>query len=169
MNNRNIPTKILRFFRLLYLKLFRINDSPQKIALGFGLGAFLGILPGTGPIASLVLAAVFRINKAAALLGSILTNTWASFLIIVLSIKMGAGIMGLEWQQVYASWQHLLTDFQWKNIFDLSILKLMLPVLTGYLILSFCLGLIAYCSALILLYFLKRRRDENKSRTRISG
>jgi uncharacterized protein (DUF2062 family) len=35
--------RLQRFFKFLYLKLFRINDSPQRIALGFGAGAFMGI------------------------------------------------------------------------------------------------------------------------------
>lgn len=46
--------RILRLLKLIYIKLFRINDTPQKIAQGFGLGVFLGILPGTGPIAAAV-------------------------------------------------------------------------------------------------------------------
>ena len=32
--------KVARFFKALYLKLFRINDTPQKIAIGFGVGVF---------------------------------------------------------------------------------------------------------------------------------
>ncbi|MDD5669514.1 MAG: DUF2062 domain-containing protein, partial [Candidatus Omnitrophica bacterium] len=68
--------KLARFFKFIYLKIFRINDTPRKIAFGFGLGVFLGILPGTGPVASVIVAAFLHANKAAALLGSLITNTW---------------------------------------------------------------------------------------------
>ncbi|HNQ50300.1 MAG TPA: DUF2062 domain-containing protein [Candidatus Omnitrophota bacterium] len=168
MNKKAFHNRIIRFFKVLYLKLFRINDSPQRVSLGFGVGAFVGFLPGTGPIAALVLAALFRINKAAALLGSLLTNTWLSFLTIILSIKIGSRIMGLEWHQVYDRWQELLKDFHWKQLLDVSILKLILPVLTGYLVLSFCLAIAVYIGALVILTMLKRRRDEDKNRAHIS-
>ena len=65
--------KLLQF---LFDKLFKINDTPQKIALGFGLGVFAGIFPGTGPVAAILLAYVFRANRASALFGSLFTNTW---------------------------------------------------------------------------------------------
>ncbi|MCG2713658.1 MAG: DUF2062 domain-containing protein [Candidatus Omnitrophica bacterium] len=67
--------KIINF---IFAKLFKINDSAGKIALGVGLGVFAGLLPGTGPAAALLLALVFRANRAAALLGSLITNTWLS-------------------------------------------------------------------------------------------
>ena len=169
MNKKAIHNRFIRFLKVLYLKMFRINDTPQRVALGFGLGVFIGILPGTGPLAALVLATLFRINKAAALLGSILTNTWLSLITIVLSIKIGASIMGLEWHEVYNTWKQLLQHFHWKQLLDTQILQLMLPVLTGYLILSFCLALVVYSGALFILLFLKRRRNETQNRTHLPG
>jgi uncharacterized protein len=167
MNKKAVHNRIIRFLKMLYLKMFRINDTPQRVALGFGLGVFVGILPGTGPLAALLLAALFRINKAAALLGSILTNTWLSLITIVLSIKIGASIMGLEWRQVYNTWQQILKNFHWNHLLNTSILQLMLPVLTGYLILSFCLAVAVYSGALIILLILKRRRYESQNRTHL--
>lgn len=167
MNKKAIHNRIIRFLKFLYLKIFRINDTPQRVSLGFGLGVFVGILPGTGPLIALILAALFRVNKAAALLGSILTNTWLSLITIVLSIKIGARIMGLEWHQVYNTWQQLLKDFHWKQVLDASVLKMLVPVLTGYLILSFCLALVVYSGALFILSILKRRRNETQNRTHL--
>jgi uncharacterized protein (DUF2062 family) len=158
MNKKTIFNKSVRFLKFLYLKMFRIHDTPQRVSLGFGLGVFTGILPGMGPIAALVLAAIFRVNKAAALLGSILTNTWLSVVTIVLSIKIGAAIMGLEWHEVLNTWHQLLRDFHWKQLLESSVLKMMLPVLAGYLILSLCLAFIVYITALSILVFLKRSK-----------
>lgn len=52
-------SSIRESFRSIYLKLFQINDTPQRIALGVGLGVFTGIIPGAGPIAALFLAMLF--------------------------------------------------------------------------------------------------------------
>ena len=99
--------KNLSLFNLFYERLFKINDSPQKIALGLGLGVFAGILPGTGPLAALFLAFIFRANRASALLGSLATNTWISFVTFVLAIKIGSAILEVSWLDVQAGWKKL--------------------------------------------------------------
>jgi hypothetical protein len=143
---RKKGNNILRFLKLIYIKLFRIHDTPQRIALGVGIGIFLGIMPGTGPIAAVFMALALRVNRAAALLGSLLTNTWLSILTFFLSIKIGSGIMGLDWQDVHRE-------------------KIVLPVIIGYLVVGFCLGLIAY---LVTLFIITQIRHENKNRANIS-
>ena len=64
---KNSLNNIKNFLRFVYAKLFSINDTPNKISLGLGLGVFAGILPGTGPIAAVFLALVFRANRASGL------------------------------------------------------------------------------------------------------
>ena len=140
-----------RLFKLIYIKLFRIHDAPQRIALGFGLGVFCGILPGTGPLASLFLAFVLRVNRASALLGSLLTNTWLSLVTFFLSIKIGSAIFGMNWRDVYNNWVLFFKDFRWARLFELSILKIILPAILGYSIVAFCLGLLVYLITLIAL------------------
>jgi uncharacterized protein (DUF2062 family) len=152
---KEIKSRIIDFFKLIYVKLVKINDTPQKIAAGFGLGVFLGILPGTGPIAALLAASFLRINRAAAVTGSLLTNTWLSILTIPLSMKIGSAIMQLSWQKVYNDWRIFLKDFHWTGLFRLSSLEIILPVLLGYLVLGFILGLAAF---FIILAIIKKRR-----------
>ncbi len=164
-NNNNI----LRFLKLIYIKLFRIHDTPQRIALGVGIGVFLGIIPGTGPIAAVFMALVLRVNRAAALLGSLLTNTWLSFLTFFLSIKIGASIMRVDWQDVHRNWVQFLKDFRVITLFKLATLKIILPVIIGYFVVAFCLGLIAYLVTLIIFTRIKKKvRGENKNRVNIS-
>ncbi len=150
MRNKNIVDKIKRFFRLIYLKLFRINDTPQRIALGAGLGVFSGIMPGTGPIAAVCLAFLFRVNRAAALLGSLLTNTWLSFVIFVLAIKTGSFIFGVDWQAIHKQCLIIFTKFSWQGLLKTSFLKVVLPVMTGYLVIGIFLGLAAYFVTLLI-------------------
>ena len=162
---RKKSNKILRFLKLIYIKLFRIHDTPQKIALGVGIGVFLGIMPGTGPIAAVFMALALRVNRAAALLGSLLTNTWLSILTFFLSIKLGSAIMGLHWQDVHRDWVQFLKDFKVITLFKVATLKIVLPVIIGYLVVGFCLGLIAY---LVTLSIITQIRHENKNRANIS-
>ncbi len=153
------------FLDLFYHQLFRINDSPHKVAAGLGMGVFCGIMPGTGPIAALFLALLLRVNRAAALLGSLATNTWLSIVTFLLSVKLGSVIMGLDWQVARSDWWLFLSEFRWLNLFKLSILRIILPVIIGYLAVAFLLGLATYLSALIILIKL---RYANKSRINLS-
>jgi len=160
MQKRKILSRIHRFLKFLYIKLFRINDSPQKIALGFGLGVFLGVLPGAGPIASLFLAMLFRVNRASALLGCLLTNTWISIVAFLLSIKVGSIIMGLNWHSVHASYLQFIKDFHWVNLLELSVLKVMLPVIIGYFVVSFMFAAMSYLAVIIVVTKVKPKRKK---------
>lgn len=140
--------KLLRLIRYLYNKFILLNDSPQRIAIGFGLGVFLGMLPGTGPIASLAMAALLRVNKAAALAGSLLTNTWLSLVSLFFSVKIGAWIFGLKPQELFNQWQDFIRHPQWNP-------GLILPVFAGYLAISLALGIAAFC----LIFSLLKLRD----------
>ena len=142
---------IRKLFVFLQHKLFNINDTPQRIALGAGLGVFTGIIPGTGPVAALFLAFLFRVNRASALLGSLMTNTWLSLVTFFLSIEIGSAIFGMNWQDVYNNWILFFKNFRWMRLFKLSIFKIILPVMLGYFIVAFCLGFLVYLTTLIVL------------------
>jgi uncharacterized protein (DUF2062 family) len=149
--------RFLRALKYLYLKLFRTNDTPQRIALGLGIGVFLGVLPGAGPLAALIGATIFRANRAAAVIGALFTNTWTSILTIILSIKVGAVIMHLNWHDLYNQWQVLLKNFHWNSLLQLSFLKIFFPVFIGYLLVSAGLGLTTYLISLLLLHLRKHK------------
>lgn len=153
----SIIGRLKYFLKVLYEKLVKIDDSPQRTALGFGLGVFLGIFPGSGPIASLVLATIFRINKAAALLGSVLTNTWLSFVTFLLAVKVGSSLTGSDWRKVYDQYELLIKDFHWKDLWDLSLLKILTPLMVGYIIVGFVAAFVGY---LVVVTILNQRKDK---------
>lgn len=159
---KRIKSKVLRFLKLIYVKLCRINDSPQKIAQGFGLGVFLGVMPGVGVIAALVLASLLRMNRASAVIGTLLTNTWFTFVIFFLSIRTGAVIMGRDWHEVHRNWVILLKDFHWAALFKSSCLDVILPIAAGYLVISLFLAALSY--AAVLAFITQIRHAKNKSR-----
>lgn len=146
-----IVNAVKNFFLTLYKKLVRINDSPQRVALGFGLGIFSGIFPGTGPLAALFLALIFKANKASALLGSLLTNTWLSFVILLPAVKVGSYIAGMNWEQAYQGISNLSKAGGWKAIFHLPFLQVILPLIIGYILVALCLGALTYICSLTLI------------------
>ena len=149
--------KIIKF---IFTKFFKINDSAQKIALGVGLGVFAGLFPGTGPAAALFLAFIFRANRAAALLGGLLTNTWLSVVTFILAIKVGSAILKMNWQAVQQQAQGLLKNFGWAKFFKLSFLEVLLPVAVGYLVIGLVLGVLSYCLTLLII---RRNFQGNKT------
>jgi uncharacterized protein (DUF2062 family) len=167
MKKKNSIDRVFRFLKLTWIKLYRINDTPQKIALGFGLGVFLGVMPGVGILVALILSWLLRLNRIAALLGTLLTNTWISFVTLLLSIKVGSAIMGLDWHLVYENWKSLLKSFSWQKVCSVSFLEIFRPVAVGYSIVSFCLGALAYIAVLVLI--VKVRNAKNKNRTHLPG
>jgi uncharacterized protein (DUF2062 family) len=143
-----VLTKIIKF---TFSKLFKINASAQKVALGVGLGVFAGLLPGTGPAAALFLAFIFRANRAAALLGGLLTNTWLSLVTFILAIKVGSVILKLDWQAVQQQSQGLFKNFGWAKFFKLSFFEVLLPVIVGYLVMGLVLGALSYSLTLLII------------------
>ncbi|MFA4888538.1 MAG: DUF2062 domain-containing protein [Candidatus Omnitrophota bacterium] len=143
MRKRSLPSKISRLAKVVYLKLFRINDSPLKIALGFGLGVFVGVMPGIGPVIALLLAFLFRVNRASALLGSILFNTWVGLIALLLAIKIGSVVTGLNYSDVYDGWNGLIKNFKWEKLFEVSVYDVLIPIGIGYLIIAFIFAVVA--------------------------
>lgn len=144
MNDLQKPRTEQNFWQSTYDRLVKINDSPQKIALGFGLGVFLGIFPGAGPVASVVLATAFRINPIAALTASLLTNTWISVVTFGFAVKVGAAVTGADWQKISQECKELIENFTWKNLFDVPLLKILYPLLIGYILVGLVLGAVSY-------------------------
>lgn len=163
MQKKTFKNQIVRLGKYLYLKIFRINDSPLRIALGFGLGAFLGVMPGVGPVAALVLSFLLRVNRASALLGSIIFNTWVSVVALLLAVKTGSAVMGLDHRDVYAAASGIVRDFQWGRLFELSVHDILAPVAIGFLIVSLCIAAVAAVAAyFIVLHIRSRRRSRGR-------
>ena len=152
-----IPQRFKDFIKNIYTKLIKIDDTPQKIACGFGLGVFLGILPWLGPVAAFILATIFRCNKLAAVTGSLLTNTWLTLITFVLAGRVGTFVTGEDWQSIYEEVKMLIKNFHWKDIFDSSFFQIAKPFLIGYVIVALIAGIGAY---FLSLWLLARRRKK---------
>jgi hypothetical protein len=147
--------------KLLYQEIFKIDDSPQKIALGLSIGIFTGVFPGIGPMVALFLAFLFRANRAAALFGSLLTNTWISFIVFIFAIRLGAHIFDISWRTTREEWNYFLRMMHWEELFKVSFYKAILPTLLGYLIIAIILAALTYLLAILLLKLDANRKNKN--------
>lgn len=154
-----------RLLRFLYLKLIKINDTPQRVALGLALGVFLGLIPGTGSIAAITLAIVFRLNRFAAITGSLITNTWLSLAMLIPAIKTGAKILNLNWTELNSNFMAFLAEFRWSVLFKVSIYKIILPVAVGYVTISLSLAVLVY---VISISIILHKRHGTKDRSNVS-
>ena len=148
----------------LYKVLFINNDNPYKIAAGFGLGVFTGVMPGIGPLVALALAALLRVNKASALLGSFITNTWISFLVLLLAFKTGAVLFGVNLQGLRQEWVRLWESFNWAHLCSMSVLRIFIPVITGYLLIAAGCGIVSYAVLLVVIFIFKKMKEIKKRR-----
>ena len=139
--------------RGVYERLVRMDDSPQRIAIGFGVGVFPGILPGTGPIAALAVSWALRLNKAATLLGAVLTNTWLSFVTFMLALKIGSALSGSNWLDIKEHARQLLDHFSWSTLWNTSLAHILKPLLLGYAAVGLLCALAGYVLALAILHF----------------
>ena len=145
--------------KLIYIKLVKIDDSPHKIAVGFGLGVFAGIMPFAGPVIAVFLAILFKVNRASAFLGGLITNTWITVVAFLFSIKVGSVIFGINSDVIRLRWMALLKDFHLSSFFKLSAFEIILPVLTGYLAIAFFSACAAYAMIMLIMKFVELKKD----------
>lgn len=148
--------KIKKFFQGIYNQIVTMHDSPHHVALGFGMGVFLGILPFTGTLAAITMAVIFKFNKASALLGSVVTNTWLSVVTFAIAGKIGCALLGYDWKIIYDQAHDVVFHFTWASLWKTASIKIILPLFLGYLIVGALSGLFSYWVIRIVL----RRRTQ---------
>ena len=150
----NLPPS-LRHFRD---KLLGINDSTQRIALGAGLGLFLGVFPGTGPIAALVTAFIFRVNKAASLAGALAVNTWINVVSFPLAIAIGALATNTDPADISREWSLATDPFIWQRFLSFLFHQAILSLLAGYTLIGLMLGGAGYAATFAVITQIRRKR-----------
>jgi len=135
-------------------KFFLINDTPHKIALGFALGVFLGIVLGEGVTMSLILSSIFGLNRLAATSGALATNMWSTAVILPLAAEIGTLISGENYSSLVAQFQanyHLgYKFFLSKYIF----FEIVLPLAIGFTLAALVVAFLAYATV----WFLMKNR-----------
>jgi uncharacterized protein len=114
-------------FKSALKNLFNLDDPPERTALAFAIGAFIGFSPllGLHTIIAAVVAVIWRFNKPAIFTGIYLNNPWTVAPSIAASWAIGRAIIGAPeialpklslglmatagfWHQIAAQWRQLL-------------------------------------------------------------
>jgi hypothetical protein len=75
--------------------LLHLDDPPWRIALALALGVFISCTPlyGVQTVLALLLATLFRLNKAATVLGTWLNLPWFAPFVYGAGLKIGARVL----------------------------------------------------------------------------
>ncbi|WP_456455606.1 DUF2062 domain-containing protein [Thermovibrio sp.] len=88
--------KELFSFRFYLKKLLELKDRPEETARGLALGVFIGFLPINGfqVLVAVTIAALTRVSKVAAAIGTHVTNPWTTIPILILDYYVGCLLLG---------------------------------------------------------------------------
>src|SRR5262245_19059184 len=136
--------------------LLNLDDPPERTALAFAIGTFIGFSPllGLHTILAALVSVVWRFNKLAILTGSFLSNPWTIAPIVGASLAIGRLIIGsppVELPQ--ASLSALFTAEFWSLI--AAQWRQLLPFAVGATILSIASAAISYP---LMVYILRKYR-----------
>lgn len=136
----------MNYLRRLIASLARVPDTPERIALAFSVGVFLGFSPflGLHTLLGIGAAFLFRLNRLAMLIGVWVNVPWilvpyysfATWLgVILLGHPSGVRLPHLTVSEVLsvAFWEWLADQWQ-----------LLIPAFVGSLLLALVLSLLAY-------------------------
>jgi len=101
--------------RYYYHRFWRMQGTPDEIALGLAIGVFSGMFPffGLQIIIAVAIATILRANKIMAALGTWISNPFTYLPIYLLNFHVGQWLLGHSdnsgWAGELSSWQALLT------------------------------------------------------------
>ena len=121
----------------------RFNEPAPRLALAFGLGVFLGVLPGTGALVAAALAAALRLNLPLMVGGALLNNPFTTPFVYAASFAVGRWLLGAEVGRGILS-------------------RFVFPALAGNLLLSVSLGLAGYAVVWCVVVWARARRVRSR-------
>jgi len=135
-----------------------LEDPPPRIALALAVGVFISCTPfwGIQTVLSLLVALVFRLNRAATVAGTWLNLPWFAPVVYGLSLRLGVLLVPGR-RRGMPRLQDLLDlseGFVWEHLVDL-LDTLSVPLLVGTTVLGGVAAVVTYVVALCLL---SRRR-----------
>jgi uncharacterized protein (DUF2062 family) len=130
--------------------LFKLDDTPERVALSFGVGTFIGMSAflGVHVVSALVAAQCFRLNRKAMLIGVFVNNPWTLVPFYSLSAWLGLVLLNRP---------RSIPAVEWSSVTAASLFReasaLALPLILG----STCLGLVAGFTGYVLVRNMLRR------------
>jgi hypothetical protein len=154
-------------FKDFIRKLLHIDDTPERTALAYSIGVFLGFSPFLGfhTLAGLAIAFLFRLNRVAILLGVWSNSPWWIVPYYAVAARLGMWVLRfqIDWVTLREIFQlgmkreFISSDF-WSRI--ASQWGLLLSFLIGSLILCTVFSLVSYPLSLRWIQFYRSRQKE---------
>ncbi|RMG60595.1 MAG: DUF2062 domain-containing protein [Deltaproteobacteria bacterium] len=157
VRGRDWKEKSSRYLRYIYLRLVRVHDTPHRVAAGFSLGVFLGVFPTFGiaiPL-SYLLATLFRVNRGAAIVGSLIMNPVTTPLFWSASAAVGGFLFREDAEKILRLWKE--GERLW------SLTRGTLIYLAGNTIVSLVVSAVSYGAAYVAV---KKYRERKASESR---
>jgi uncharacterized protein (DUF2062 family) len=131
-----------------------IKESPNKIALSFSIGVFIGMSPlvGLHTILGLAIASIFRLNKFVTIIGVYITNPWTIVPIYTFSTFVGAKLLGLK---------KVIPDIDWHNLGITKIISELKDLLIPFVVGTLFVGTLSAIISFIILYHIVRNTRKN--------
>lgn len=147
IGDRRARGRYYRIFRYVYLKLLRVNATPERIGRGTGLGIFIGIFPTLwfGPALAVAGAGLIGAHRGAALLGSFACGPLTPFT-WTLAVFVGNWMVSPAWR--------ISADLLSYANRDVILKQFFLTFLVGNITISIFFGLAGYA----LVWWLAHRR-----------
>jgi hypothetical protein len=136
--------------------LLHLEDTPHRIALAFGLGLWVAFCPllGIHTLMSLGIAFVFRLSRAAILLGTFVNNPWTLAPMYLAGTVVGCFLLGVPAEPLAAiDFDRRGADFY--RELAVSLRPYLWPFVVGNTLTGLAAGLVGY---LALRSLLERRR-----------
>ncbi len=158
----------MRRFLDLIKKLLWIEDTPERTALAFSVGIFLGFSPflGCHTLAGIAIAFLFRLSRVAVLLGVWSNTPWWLVPYYMIATWVGTKLVGYRFHRraIMGVFRHgmdhgFVTAGFWEQL--VSHKGLLLSFCIGSFILSLFLGLVAYPLSLKWIRFYRSRKQQN--------
>lgn len=168
------PKGIIRGYKYIFKRLFRLNDSTHSIALGsaFGIGIAMTPFFGLQLILTFILDFIFKANITASLISSIIGNPLTFPFIWITGYKLGNLILAhenIDNASFLTSLEQIKIAFETSNwnLIENSALAILTPMIIGGLILGFTFGIITYIltsKAITKHKFEKQKRLQERAR-----
>jgi uncharacterized protein (DUF2062 family) len=138
--------------------LLRVEDTPTRVALAFGIGVFIAFFPviGIHTLVALGLAFAFRLNRVAIVAGAWTNNPWTIAPMFTAGTLVGCALLGVSPASLaVVDWSLHGRAFYRSLVAGVS--PLVAPFVVGNLVLG---GIAAVLAFVVLRAVLVRRRRE---------
>lgn len=129
------------------------KTHPHEIAFAYGLGIFIGVLPGVDLLLGFLVLLFFRINKVALIAGMATINPLTTPFVYALSFQIGKSMVG------YTPLEDV-GKFSTTNLLNIS-----KPLIIGNLVFAVIAAFTAYVIVYVFAYFfvyMKHKRADQK-------